>query len=218
MCLRLAHNQCGHRQILYVAVDTIAPFSIQTTMNVSWLQPWNSSFHGKLHAFSVTPRYRSTGIQNRLALRCVKGSTQWLTTGQNGHDRGLITRQPWQGGAAVFVRISMQFQSKDLEHFRSLCYTRLELQDQFPFPETKPCPKNRNPKRTAPLNKVAFLPARVRRSDLWGEYLLGSANGTSCAVLSSASQFHTAALLVKAVMQRGATYCRSSSCCVPPPA
>lgn len=31
----------------------------------------------------------------------------------------LITLQAWRDGAAASVRILMQFQSKDLEHFRS---------------------------------------------------------------------------------------------------
>lgn len=70
----------------------------------------------------------------------------------------LIKPQPWQGEAAVLFMTLMQFQSKDLEHFQSPCYTdRAAKRTQIP--ETQPCPNNRNPKRTT-VNKVAFPPAR----------------------------------------------------------
>jgi hypothetical protein len=86
------------------------------------------------------------------------------------------------GRSGGVVRILMQFQSKDLEHFQSLCYTdraAKESQSQ----RRSHARKNRNPKRTA-VNKVASPPARAVEM-ICGGSLLGGGNGASCGRLVS---------------------------------
>lgn len=70
-----------------------------------------------------------------LRLSPLAGMTRPAAVAITASDRAQSTvdHPPALAERSGVVRILMQFQSKDLEHFRSLCYT--ELQNDYHFPD-----------------------------------------------------------------------------------
>ena len=85
-----------------------------------------------------------------------------------------ITCVPWNAAMCSFVL--MQFRSMDLEHFRSVSYTK----PQRPVPEVQPDPSFPQPQRTIVKNKSAKCAMSTRLLAFGiGHNLLGGTDGAS---------------------------------------
>lgn len=86
------------------------------------------------------------------------------------------------GRGSGVVRILMQFQCEDLEHFRSLCYTDRPSCKWNPIPGDVAVFENAVTSSQPPLTK---LPLPIRSVDMICRSSLGSTNDTGCKHLVS---------------------------------